>query len=235
MQMPTLINHKYNIIQKIGNGEFGAVFRGRNIRTEEIVAVKVEPISSGLKLLKNESRIYQHLSGIQGIPNVKWFGKDENNYYMVMNFYEKTTETLFSLDEVKKIGNKMISILRSIHTQGFVHRDVKPDNFIITPEREVYLIDFGLCTTYSKTREERRTEGRIGSLNYMSRRAHKRLEIKPGDDLESLGYSLFYLFSGSLPWENESDPDKILERKEIFVKENTFLREYFEKILMSNI
>lgn len=230
-----LINHKYNIIEKIGNGEFGAVYRGRNIRTDEVVAVKVEPISSGLKLLKNESRIYQHLSGIQGIPNVKWFGKDENNYYMVMNFYDKTTEILFSLDEVKKIGNKMISILRSIHRQGFVHRDVKPENFIITQERQVYLIDFGLCKSYSFDNVERKTDGRIGSLNYMSRNSHKRMEIKPGDDLESLGYSLFYLFSGSLPWERESDPEKILERKEDFVKENTFLREYFERILVSNI
>jgi serine/threonine protein kinase len=231
MQIPTIINHKYNIIEKIGNGEFGAVYRGRNIRTDEMVAVKVEPVSHGLKLLKNESRIYQHLSGIQGIPSAKWFGKDENNYYMVMNFYEKTTETLFSLDEVKKIGNKMISILRFIHRQGFVHRDVKPDNFIITPERQVYLIDFGLCKSYSFDNVERKTDGRIGSLNYMSRNAHKRMEIKPNDDLESLGYSLFHLFTGSLPWEKESDPEKILEIKEYFVKENTFLREYFERIL----
>jgi serine/threonine protein kinase len=228
MQMQMLINHKYNIIEKIGNGEFGAVYRGRNIRTDEVVAVKVEPISSGLKLLKNESRIYQHLSGIQGIPNVKWFGKDENNYYMVMNFYEKTMESRFSLDEVKKIGNKMISILRSIHMQGFVHRDVKPDNFIITIERQVYLIDFGLCKTFSFDNVERKTEGRIGSLNYMSRRAHKRMEIQPNDDIESLGYSLFYLLTGSLPWENESDPEKIMERKEDFVKENDFLGYFFE-------
>lgn len=226
--MQMLINHKYNIIEKIGNGEFGAVYRGRNIRTDEVVAVKVEPISSGLKLLKNESRIYQHLSGIQGIPNVKWFGKDENNYYMVMNFYEKTMESRFSLDEVKKIGNKMISILRSIHMQGFVHRDVKPDNFIITIERQVYLIDFGLCKTFSFDNVERKTEGRIGSLNYMSRRAHKRMEIQPNDDIESLGYSLFYLLTGSLPWENESDPEKIMERKEDFVKENDFLGYFFE-------
>ena len=191
----------------------------------------MESISSGLKLLKNESRIYQHLSGIQGIPNVKWFGKDENNYYMVMNYYEKTRESRFSLDEVRKIGNKMFSILRSIHLQGFVHRDVKPDNFIITIERQVYLIDFGLSKTFSfdNVVERKTTEGRIGSLNYMSRRAHKRMEIQPSDDIESLGYSLFFLFTGSLPWEKESDPEKILERKEVFFKENDILGYFLER------
>ena len=80
-----LVNKKYRIIEKIGEGNFGLIYKGENIRTRELVAVKVEPIEKELKLLKNESIIYQYLNNLECTPNVKWFGKDEDNYYMVIN------------------------------------------------------------------------------------------------------------------------------------------------------
>jgi serine/threonine protein kinase len=80
-----LINKKYRIIEKIGEGSFGLIYKGENIRTRELVAIKVEPIEKDMKLLKNESVIYQYLNNVEGVPFVKWFGKDEKNYYMVIN------------------------------------------------------------------------------------------------------------------------------------------------------
>ena len=80
-----LINKKYKLIEKIGNGTFGTIYKGQNIRTNEYVAIKMEAIESQLKLLKNESIVYQYLNGCEGIPNVKWFGKDRSHYYMVLN------------------------------------------------------------------------------------------------------------------------------------------------------
>ena len=74
-----LINNKYKLLEKIGEGSFGSIYKGENIRTNEHVAIKIEYIQNNYKLLKNESKIYQYLTNTIGIPNVKWFGKDENN------------------------------------------------------------------------------------------------------------------------------------------------------------
>ena len=59
--MTDLVNRKYRIIDKIGGGSFGAVYKGQHVRTNEFVAIKVEPIEGGIHLLKNESIIYQYL------------------------------------------------------------------------------------------------------------------------------------------------------------------------------
>lgn len=80
-----MIANKYNIIEKIGSGTFGSIYKGQNIRTGEDVAIKVEPLQNGTNLLKNEARIYQYLKGGIGIPQVKWFGVDNTNNYMVIN------------------------------------------------------------------------------------------------------------------------------------------------------
>jgi serine/threonine protein kinase len=105
-----LINNKYNLLEKIGEGSFGSIYRGQNIRTSEYVAIKIEPINNETKLLKNESLIYQYLNNSSGIPSVKWFGKDEINYYMVINLLGESLEQVknkfgtFSLQLILKIG-----------------------------------------------------------------------------------------------------------------------------------
>ena len=79
-----IIGNKYKLVKKIGYGNFGTIFEGKNIRTCEKVAIKIELISDNLKLLKNESTIYKLLNGIQGVPNIKWYGKDQLYYFMVI-------------------------------------------------------------------------------------------------------------------------------------------------------
>jgi casein kinase I homolog HRR25 len=88
------MNKKYEFIEKIGAGCFGAIYRGRNIRTGEYIAIKVESIKSETRLLKNESNVYQYLRDCIGIPKVKWFGKDEVNYYMVIELLGRSLEQL---------------------------------------------------------------------------------------------------------------------------------------------
>jgi serine/threonine protein kinase len=109
-----LINNKYILQEKIGSGSFGSIYKSINTRTKEIVAIKVEPIKNGTKMLKNESIIYQYLGSKQGIPHIKWFGKDERNYYMVINLLGKSLEQLksekstFSLKLTLQIGIQII-------------------------------------------------------------------------------------------------------------------------------
>ena len=94
VQINDIINNKYKIISKIGEGSFGSIFKGINIRTNEYVAIKVELIESNTKLLKNESKIYQYLSNNSGIPTVKWFGKNDKIYFMVLNLLGESLENL---------------------------------------------------------------------------------------------------------------------------------------------
>jgi serine/threonine protein kinase len=210
----TLINKKYRILEKIGEGSFGFIYKGENIRTRELVAIKVEPIEKDLKLLKNESLIYQYLNNIQGVPMVKWFGKDEKNYYMVINLLGeslqsiKNTKQTFSLSSALQIGIHVMILLKTIHEKGLVHRDVKPDNFLLGLNNEgkrIYIIDFGLCKSYMNNdvhNSIKKTNNLIGSLTYCSINAHNCIELSRRDDMESLGYMLAYFYLGTLPWQD---------------------------------
>ena len=107
-----IINNKYKIIEKLGAGCFGEIYKVENIRTHEYVAIKVEAIENNLKLLKNESVVYQYLVGTMGVPNVKWFGKDDVNYYMVLNLLGDSLQTL--LINKKSFSLKHIGTLNLI-------------------------------------------------------------------------------------------------------------------------
>ena len=212
-----LINKKYNMIDKIGEGSFGSIYKGHNIRTNEYVAIKVEPIQNDTKLLKNESTIYHYLNNIKGIPAVKWFGKDNKNYYMVIELLGKSLQDLknaqyiLKLKLILQIGMQIIELLKQLHQKGLIHRDIKPDNFLFGLKNDInniYIIDFGLCKTYIQNGKhilQKKTHSLIGSFTYASINAHNCIELSRRDDLESLGYMLIYFYLGSLSWQDISE------------------------------
>ena len=253
------MNKKYELIERIGAGCFGSIYRGRNIRTSEQVAIKVESINSETMLLKNESVIYQYLKDCSGIPKVKWFGKDDQNYYMVIELLGQSLEQLkvergtLTLQLTIQIGQQILSILQSIHDLGLVHRDIKPDNFLLhlrsfkTPpswavmsdeddadcafsmrkgvkSKQLFMIDFGFCKKYSISDNPKTTTSLIGSPNYASINAHNCVELSRRDDLESLGYMLIYLHLGKLPWSTDIIKSKMQYEPTVFADYLRYVR-----------
>jgi serine/threonine protein kinase len=221
--MDTIAN-KYRLLEKIGSGSFGEIYKGVNIRTKELVAIKVEPILSGIQSLKNEARIYQYLNECKSIPKLKWFGTYNDKYYMVIDLFGNSiyeiikSGTRFSLNDTIQIGLQMIDILKSIHEKGLLHRDIKPDNFLFDiSSNNIILIDFGLCKKFIKDDgshiEMKSTFNIIGSINYCSVNSHHLFELSRRDDLESLGNALIYINMGILPWSKLNTKEIIKECK----------------------
>jgi len=213
----SLINNKYLLEEKIGEGNFGLIYKSKNIRTNEKVAIKIEPINNIFKLLKNEAIIYRYLSGIKGIVDIKWFGKDEINYYMVINLLEYSLKDLIknkkqlSLLVTLKIGYNILNIIKEIHEKGIIHRDIKPENFMFL-KNKIYLIDFGFCKFYLNNKkhiELKKTNKLLGSYNYASLNSHNCYELSRRDDLESYCYILLYLNIGYLEWSNVENEENI--------------------------
>lgn len=243
-----IINNKYKILERIGEGAFGSIYKGQNIRTMELVAIKIEPICNETKLLKNESTAYQYLNNIDGIPSVKWFGKDEDNYYMVIHLLGDSLQTIknkrdcFSLKLVLQIGIHIVELLKTIHEKGLVHRDVKPDNFLLglhSDSKRIFIIDFGFCKSYlfdGKHVPQKRTHNLIGSRTYASINAHHCIELSRRDDLESLGYMLIYFYTGFLPWQLVNSNEQMNTNKTIIMSKHSITEDgALPKILVNYI
>jgi serine/threonine protein kinase len=206
-----IIGNKYKLISQLGSGTFGTIYQGTNIRTNEKVAIKVELISNEFKLLRYESNVYKLLSNINGIPKIKWYGKDDINYYMVIDLLGDSLQTLidikntFPLKTILQIGVNILIILMKIHEKGFIHRDLKPENFLLSIDKpkKIYLIDFGICKPYiinNKHIDFRCKNKFIGTMNFASINSHNFYEQSRRDDLESLAYILIYFHFGNLEW-----------------------------------
>lgn len=243
LQLPSImINDRYKLIRRIGSGAFGLIFSAKNVNTDEIVAVKLEPTTQP-DTLTHEAAVLQHLSNIPGIPTLRYYGIPDHNRYMVIDLYDKTLQTV-SYDYKKTVpialirayALQIIQVLSAVHERGFVHRDVKPENFMIrNTSTTLYLIDFGLARTYidSETKMHRankvrtaNVDGKIcvtGTSRYISPNVHDGNEPSRRDDLISAMYVISYLLKGSLPWKTSGSNEALSEMKKNIQPDELFL------------
>ncbi len=208
--------------QLIGKGGYSTVYlcKKKGSDSNKRYAMKVsEELKNSKNYLQVEYKILKYLLGGIGIPKVYSFGRESNN---TNNFYLVTQLLGNNLtQELKKNGKipkdifikmaiQMISRVEFLHSRGFVHCDIKPENFALNFNKDkddftVYLIDFGLVEPYInlKTKEHRQLKekkGHKGTMNFCSMNSHMELSLSRRDDLESLAYCLIYLWAGKLPW-----------------------------------
>ncbi|XP_010242267.1 PREDICTED: casein kinase 1-like protein 2 [Nelumbo nucifera] len=232
--MEPRVGNKFRLGRKIGSGSFGEIYLGTNIQTNEEVAIKLENVKTKHPQLLYESKLYRILQGGTGIPNVRWFGVEGDYNVLVMDLLGPSLEDLFnfcsrklSLKSVLMLADQMINRVEFVHAKSFLHRDIKPDNFLMGLGRranQVYIIDFGLAKKYRDTSTHqhipyRENKNLTGTARYASMNTHLGIEQSRRDDLESLGYVLMYFLRGSLPWQGlkagtkKQKYEKISEKK----------------------
>lgn len=215
--------NKYSITRYISSGSFGDVFEARNKKTKELVALKI-PVQTkerdGQKSLLDEAKIYKSISSPEnGVADMK-VTTCKDKKIIVMDLLGPSLESIVAtrkklgLKTITYLAMRMIDTIRYIHSCGFIHRDIKPDNFVIGYEdkKQLFCIDFGLAKRYIRKNGEHiefsQDRRFCGTARYASIAAHNNVEQGRKDDLESIAYILIYLYKGKLPWQGIKHKDK---------------------------
>ncbi|KAG6911357.1 casein kinase I [Tephrocybe rancida] len=228
------VGGKYRLGKKIGSGSFGDIYLGINIISGEEVAIKLESVKAKHPQLEYESKVYKTLAGGVGVPFVRWFGTECDYNAMVLDLLGPSLEDLFnfcnrkfSLKTVLLLADQLISRIEYIHSRNFIHRDIKPDNFLMGIGKrgnQVNVIDFGLAKKFRDPKTHlhipyRENKNLTGTARYTSINTHLGVEQARRDDLESLAYVLMYFLRGALPWQGlkaatkKQKYDRIMEKK----------------------
>jgi len=227
--MNNIFISNYELINKIGSGSFGEVYIVKNNKDKNNYAAKIEETKNKNRL-KSEYNIYRKINRnneAPGIPKVYNFIQTEDYNIMIMELLGPCLETIFdkcdrkfSLSTMFKLSLDMFYLIEQFHKRGFIHRDIKPGNFIFNyskPFNKLYIMDFGLSKPYiinGEHIEPKYDRSLIGTVRYCSQNIHWGFEPSRRDDLESICYVLIYMFKGVLPWQGlKKDRNKTLIEK----------------------
>ncbi len=204
----------YKLYDKVGSGGFATVYLGRNLRTNQIVAVKV---------LKEESaevpgmveRFRREAQLIQGLDHPKLvrvldYGVEDGRHFLVMEYVQgKTLAQVIAergplpVEQTVRYVTQVCGALAHAHQRGIVHRDIKPGNLMVTPEGVVKVMDFGIAKIAAITALTHSGQT-MGTPRYMSPEMIKGEPVDARGDIYSLGVVLYELLAGQAPFDAES-------------------------------
>ncbi|GAX84656.1 hypothetical protein CEUSTIGMA_g12077.t1 [Chlamydomonas eustigma] len=224
--------------KKLGKGGFGQVWLGRRVTLRKKDGVVLEGAQAPEVALKLEHKtskgctngppyewhVYSQLGDSYGIPKVHYKGQQDDFYIMVMDLlgpslWDVWNQQFQHLSETYAacVAVESLAILQALHNKGYVHGDVKPENFLLGSagsgkEKKLFLVDLGLATKWKErgthVRYDQRPDDFRGTVRYASVHAHLGRTTSRRDDLESLAYTLLFLLKGRLPWQGFQGANK---------------------------
>src|SRR5512143_68747 len=207
----------YEILEALGTGGMGKVYRAMDVTLERVVALKTLAASlsadSGYvhRFLK-EARAAARLNH-PNIVQIYNFGRVDATYYLAMEFVDGRSlgsyvkEGRFTESEAVRIVRQVCRALAVAHAEGLVHRDVKPDNIMLTRRGEVKIVDLGIAKRVDEDQSITQTGQSIGTPHYISpEQIRGQKDIDARADIYSLGATLYHLVTGHTPFQGSSGP-----------------------------
>ncbi len=209
----TFLGKRYEILNRIGSGGMADVYKGKDHKLNRFVAIKV--LKSDFR--SDETFIQKFLSEAQAaaglmhpnVVNVYDVGQDRGLYYMVMELVEGITlkeyiekKGRLSAKETISISIQMVTGIQAAHNQHIVHRDIKPQNIIISKDGKVKVTDFGIAraTTSSNTI----STSVMGSVHYTSPEQARGGVVDEKSDIYSAGITMYEMVTGHVPFDGDS-------------------------------
>ena len=216
-----IIFKKYKPLKLLESGSCSNIYLGYDTTTQKYVAIKIELQNAPKPLLESESYILFILKGY-GIPEILSYGHTKNYKILIETLLGESLLTLynerknrFTLYDVCSIAIQALDRIEWVHSKNYIHRDIKPNNFLIGNDdpNVLYLIDFGLAKKYKSDKTGKHILPGVckkifGTVRYLSINALRGKESSRRDDIISIGYMLIVFLKGNLPWVDDFGKNK---------------------------
>ncbi|KAF2223965.1 casein kinase 1 [Elsinoe ampelina] len=212
------VGGRYQLIEHIGEGGYGAVYRAMDVVDDREVVLKLEHHSTPFCSISQEVDAYNEVAGNTGFAEVYWLGQQDDFDVLAFELLGPSLTDLFvycggtfSLKTVLLIMDQLLERFRVIHEHEIVHRDVKPSNCLLgagEKSNTLFVTDFGLSLLTGRgdgddpEEQASSTPRAVGTAYFASIRGHDGRAQMAEDDLEALGHMMIYFLKGRLPWSN---------------------------------
>ncbi|GCF07431.1 protein kinase domain-containing protein [Dictyobacter arantiisoli] len=212
-----VLGERYQLQDPIGRGGMATIYRGRDMRMDRTVAIKVlrEVYSTDPKFVTRFQREAKAASALQhpNIVQVYDYGQSDGNYFIVMELIEGTdlrrylrSRGVLAIDRAVIIAHDVALGLGAAHRRSIVHRDVKPQNILVGRDGSIKLVDFGIASVYKDINAERLTTTgmTLGTVQYYAPEQAQGEIVNPAADVYALGIVMYEMLTGRPPFDGDT-------------------------------